>query len=236
MKNKLKLYIKGFRIKVKRFLKTNSDTFWHCVKIPVFIMLAGVFICNQVFARVYVIPEELVQETREKRRLYKENPESNERRFDLAMCYAYTGRILKGLEILKKIPESYSSAVIGKYLPLVQKEPEEWKPRFKLAFGYYFENKKDKSIEEFKKILQQYPEHIWAMGYIALIEGEKNNLDECIKWCKKAIKIEPDAAAIHFLLEEGYRRKGNYFAAFAEACIVGRLLSEESLVRPDDKD
>ena len=38
------------------------------------------------------------------------------------------------------------------------------------------------------------------MGLIALILGEQKKYDDCIKWCKKALRINDDATAVHFLL------------------------------------
>ena len=85
------------------------------------------------------------------------------------------------------------------------------------------------------QILLIDPKHIWAMGFIALLEGEAGRNDEAIRWCKQALAIEKNATAIHFLLAEAYRRKGQYFSAMGEIMIVGRLKSEEAIARPDEE-
>jgi len=53
--------------------------------------------------------------------------------------------------------------------------------------------------------------------------------------CKEALKKEPNATAIHFLLAEGYRRKGQYSKFMSEMVVVGRLQTAESLERRNDK-
>jgi tetratricopeptide (TPR) repeat protein len=196
-------------------------------------IIFAISISLPVFAKVYDISAELLAETKVKRDIYKKNPSSDEAKFELAMSYAYTGRIRKGWGMLKEVPKPYSEIVVKKYSALSEKEPKVWKHKFKLAFGYFFLKRKDVAIAEFKKVLEIDPEQVWAMGFIALIEGERKNTDECIKWCNRALKIEPNAPGIHFLLAEAYRRKGDVFKAFMEACVVGRLVSEEAIVRPD---
>ena len=47
--------------------------------------------------------------------------------------------------------------------------------------------------------------------------------NKAIHYCKKALKIEPDATAIHFLLAEAYRKKKQYFKMMKELLIVGKL-------------
>jgi tetratricopeptide (TPR) repeat protein len=187
-------------------------------------------------AKIYDIPPELLEEAKAKRIIFKQSPGSAEAKFELAMAYAYTGRVRKGWAMLKEVPEPYAKIVKAKYTALSKKEPKEWKHRFKLAFGYFFLKRKDDAINEFKKVLEIDPQQVWAMGFIALIEGERNNTAECMVWCNKALEIEPNATGVHFLLAEAYRRKGNFFKAFTEACIVGRLVSEEAVVRPDEDD
>ena len=71
--------------------------------------------------------------------------------------------------------------------------------------------KKQKAIEAFKTVLSLKPNHVWSMGFIALIYGEQKNYKECIKWCKRGLKLNNDATAIHFLIGKAYYEQGNYF-------------------------
>jgi tetratricopeptide (TPR) repeat protein len=199
-----------------------------------YILIINLFLVSPILSKVYDIPKNLLDETKHNYKIYKQNPDSSEARFELAMSYGYTGRIEKGWSMLKTIPESYAPVIIKKYGKLATDNPLEWKYKFKLAFGYFFTKKKIAAINEFKKILKIEPNHVWAMGFIALLEGERNNTDKAIDWCKTALQIEPNATAIHFLLAEGYRRKGNYWGMVREGLIVGRLKTEEKLVYPDE--
>lgn len=187
-----------------------------------------------VFARIYHIPEDLMNEVKANQAALQLAPNSADAHFELAMSYGYTGQIEKGWAELKGIPHydpQYAPKVIEKYGALTETSPKEWKNWFKLAFGYYFADQKDKALECFQKVLDIDPKHIWAMGFMGLLEGERGNTDKGIEWSKKALVIEPNATAIHFLLAEGYRRKGDYLKTLAQVLIVGRLKSEEALKR-----
>ena len=59
------------------------------------------------------------------------------------------------------------------------------------------------------------------MGLIALILGEQKQYDECIKWSKKALKVNNDATAIHFLLGSAYYETGNYFGVWGKPFRLG---------------
>ena len=93
-------------------------------------------------------------------------------------------------------------------------------------------DKKDLAIQSFQQALTIYPNHVWSMGLIALIYGEQKNYDKCIEWSKKALRINDDATAIHFLLGKAYYETGNYFGVLGESLSVGRLKSIESKYRP----
>ena len=191
---------------------------------------------GNTFAKIYKIPPNLLKETEEKHAIFVKDPNSPEAIFELAMCFGYTGRIEKGWNMLKTIPIEYAPIATEKYERLSSENPTEWKHKFKLAFGYYFLKEREKSIAEFKKVLVLNPKHIWAMGFIALLEGEQNHVKETIQWCEKALKIEPNATAIHILLAEACRRKGDYWQTLKHALIVGRLKTEEKIVYPSYED
>jgi len=100
-----------------------------------------------------------------------------------------------------------------------------------VAFAHYFKKERDKAKGKFLEVLDIDPNQVWAMGFVALLEGENGNNDAAIVWCKKALAIEANATAVHFLLGEAYRRKGMYFNMLGEAMIVGRLKTEEAAKR-----
>ncbi len=186
-------------------------------------------------ASVYQIPEAYISDIKAAKVAY-EQEETADTLFELAMSYAYSGLIEKGWGMLKRIPEhndNYAPTALAKYGPLAKREPNEWRHPFKLAFAYYFKGDKQASIAQFEKVLAIDAKHIWAMGFIALIYGEQGHYDEAILLCKKALEIEPNATAIHFLLGEAYRKKGNTMGFLSEIMTVGRLKTAEKFVYPD---
>ena len=191
---------------------------------------------GSISAEIYQIPEDLLKEVRANRKAYEADKNSDENKFNLAMSYAYTGQIKKGWDTLKLIPESYADTVIPKYQAKIKEDSTNWKYPFKLAFGYYFKKDKQKSIDLFNQSLSLNPNNVWTMGFIGLVEGDRGNPQATIDICKKALKIEPNATAIHFLLAEGYRRVGKYGKFMSHMFTVGRLQTEEALVRPDETD
>jgi tetratricopeptide (TPR) repeat protein len=163
------------------------------------------------------------------------SPNNVDLRFELAMIYAYTGWIELGwdqLSIIPKLDKEYHHTVYNKYYPITQKDPNNLNAHFKLAFAYHVLGKKELAIESFKKVLEIKPDHVWSMGLIALIYGEKKDYNTGIKWCQKALKINNDATAIHFLLGAAYYETGNYFGVLGESLSVGRLKSIEAKYRP----
>ena len=162
-------------------------------------------------------------------------PKNVKLRFELAMEYAATGWIELGWDQLKLVPKlnpNYEEIVYQKYSEIVQREPNNWDVHFRLAFAHYFKKDKAEAIQSFKKVLAIKPDHIWSMGLIALILGEQKQYDDCIKWSKKALKINNDATAIHFLLGSAYYETGNYFGVVRQSIQVGRLKSTEAKYRP----
>ena len=189
--------------------------------------LVSFLVTAPLHAKIYQIPAPLFKEGQKLYQQHKKYPHANEIKFNLAINYAYTGQIEKGWSLLKEVPESYAPIVIEEYSKKIKENPKEWKNYFKRAFGYYFLKQKQNTKNDFLSVLKIDPQHIWAMGFLGLVEGEMKNNDKAITWCKKALKIEKNATAIHFLLAEAYRRKGNYIGFTTEMMIVGRLKTEE---------
>ena len=161
----------------------------------------------------YEPSSELVEEMLQKRINYEKNPTSNKSCFDLAMVYAYTGAMEEGFAILKKVDPDYAQQVLLESQLTLKKNSELWRPYFRQAFAYYFLERSDDAVASFKNVIKNDEGNVWAMLFIAFIRGEQGDLDEALKWTKRANKIEPDAAAGHFMLGEIYRRKHRYILA-----------------------
>lgn len=162
----------------------------------------------------------------------KKEPKNPDAFFELAMSYAFAGRVRKGwknLEKVDRLDKTYATKVIKKYSLLVQKDSYKWKNRFKLAFGYYFGKQKQSAINEFDKILKIKTKYVWALGYKALILGEIGQTEQTIILCKQALTLDPDAAAIHFLLSEAYKKKGQKGASIKELMTTGKLEAQDML-------
>jgi tetratricopeptide (TPR) repeat protein len=193
----------------------------------------------QAKAKIYQIPDHFLEEIKVKKEIVEKNPHSAEAYFELAMSYSYTGQIEAGWAELKKVNDydkEYAGKVIKKYGDLVAKDPQNWQYNFKLAFGYYFDEKKDLAEQQFSVALKTAPKNIWVMGFLALVKGENGQVEGAIDLCKKALKIEPNATAIHFLLGQALFKKGDYIGFIAESLITIRLKSEEESARKEKKD
>ena len=158
----------------------------------------------------------------------QKNPSDPKGHFELAMIYALTGRVEKGLGELGKLDQAYAATVIASYEALVKSEPWEADHKFKLAFGYYFADRKADAKLMFQRILDENDsQHVWAMGYKALILGYEERLDEVIVLCQKALEIDPQAAGIWFLRGEAYRKQGELFRGASDMLKALRLRAQD---------
>lgn len=164
---------------------------------------------------------------------HKAEPANDKVAFDLAIKFASLGFIEEGWAVLKKVSPNYAVEVVKTYESLQKSTPNKWEYPFKLGFAYYFldEDKKDftRSLTAFNRVLEIKPDHVWTMGFIALLEGMSGRQKIAIKWCEKALAIEPNAMAIHALLALGYQKEGKLLKAVSHGLIVGRLKSEYAL-------
>lgn len=201
----------------------------------VYLIIIGL-VCLLVFFASSVgatkIDKGLVTQIKKNIKRTRREPKNANAYFELAMSYAFAGRVRKSwknLEKVGKLDKNYDKKAVRKYSVLSKKHPYNWKYKFKLAFGYYFAKQKHKAIGEFSKILKIKPKHVWALGYKALILGEQGKTNQTISLCKKALAIESDAAAIHFLLSQAYKKKGKKGSAFKELLISGKLEAQDML-------
>ncbi len=183
-----------------------------------------------VFAAVPKIPKAELDAINRLVTLYKLHPKDSKNSFDLAIKFASNGFIEEGWSVLKAISPTYAIEVVTLVEPLQKANPTNWEYPFKLGFAYYFLDHESKdfsrSIMAFKRVLDIKPDHLWSMGFIALLEGMSGRHRSAIRWCQKALKIEPNAMPIHALLALGYQKDGQIMKALGEGLIVGRLKTE----------
>ena len=158
------------------------------MKFKIFCLLLFLFLTTELFAFPKLsdadikIQQDLISKI-------NQSPRNADYRFELAMEFAATGWIELGWEQLKLVPkleENYKDIAFKRYSDIIKSDPKNWKAHFRLAFAHYFMDNKEKAIESFKTVLSIYPEHVWSMGLIALIYGEKKrNHKKCIEWTKK---------------------------------------------------
>jgi len=174
----------------------------------------------------WTITKELKAEVEEKQWLVKVHPNDSQAHFELAMTYAYTNKIEDGLNELKKVDEldeKFAKKALKIYSTKVKIYPDDWKARFRYAFTLYFNKNKDDAIKEFKKVIKLDPKNVFAYGYIAIIYGEKEDVGEAIDYCKQALEIDSDVAAIHLLLGTAYYKNGQAGLGFQETFEALRL-------------
>jgi len=172
------------------------------------------------------ITKSLEHEVHQKKAAVRQNPGSAQAHFDLAITYAYTNHIQEGWDELKKVNEldpNFKNTACQTYAQKVIENPADWKLRFRLAFAYYFAGKKKEAISELKNVLILDPYNVWAYGYISLIYGEMNEIDNSIEAAKSGLKIDNLVAALHLLLGEAYYRKNDSWNGFWERTAALRL-------------
>ncbi len=201
-------------------------------------ILVALFFCLALIATAsgscfaWNMTNEFQKEIDQKLASVEANPDDPNARFDLAITYAYTNKVQEGWDELKKVNEmdpKFPPVALDMYTKRVAENPNDWKLRFRLAFAQYFNEKKKAAIDEMKRIADMEPKddpkRIWAYGYISLIYGEMDNINEAIRYAKKAIKIDSNIAAMHMLLASGYSKKGQGWDAFWEGVEALRLKS-----------
>jgi tetratricopeptide (TPR) repeat protein len=197
--------------------------------IRVGILFTAVFIMgNLAAAAEHDFSAERVKQTIHWQNHVKNNPMDPQGHFELAMIYALTGRVEKGLAELNKIDQAYAAKVMGHYEPLVKNEPWDADHKFKLAFGYYFADRKAAAKAMFQRILDENnSQHVWAMGYKALVLGYEDKYDEVIALCQRALDIDPGAAGIWFLRGEAFRKKGETLKGASDMLKALRLRAQD---------
>ncbi|MFC1477893.1 tetratricopeptide repeat protein [Candidatus Margulisiibacteriota bacterium] len=192
-----------------------------------------IFILSVSVFGIAKIDREILFDHAKYKYMLEKNPDDPWSHFDMAITYAYMGKVEEGLKELgevERLDKEFAPKAIEKFTNAVTKDPNDWKARFRLAFAYYFDEQKAPALIELEKVTEKEPingKNAWAYGYMAIIYGEEEQWDEAIDACKKALKIEPDAAAIHLAYAQALLKKGNTLHAASEAFIAFRLQAEE---------
>lgn len=200
------------------------------------LLVVFLFLATPLFAKLHDVSETDLAEIRQDIEVFKASPNA-EHRFELAMSFGKSGFIEEGWKMLEEISPEYAEQVIKKYEILTKEDPENWENYFKLAFGYYFVDERhkefDRALAAFDTVLELNPNHVWTMGFISLIKGVQKEYGVAIEWANKALKIEPNAMAIHALLALGYQKKGKNWKALKHTMVVGRLKTESAVAGYD---
>ena len=201
-------------------------------KLSILLVIINFFLVTNAFAIAKIDPI-ILYEYSKYSAIAEKTPTDSWAQFNLAITYAYMGKVQEGLDRLGKVDaldKNFAPKAIEYFTAQVAADPNRWQDRFRLAFAYYFNKDRDKALEQLKIISASTPangKNAWAYGYMALVYGEQEKWDEAIEACVNALKIEPDAAAIHLAYAQALYKKGNTFKAAGEAFMAFRLQAEE---------
>lgn len=195
-------------------------------KYAIFIMISATVLLSCISSFCWTITEDLKQEIEEKEWLVKVHSKDPAAYFDLAITYAYSNKIEEGLNMLKKVNEldkDYAPKALALYAKKAKYFPDDWKIMFRYAFALYFNEKKDEAIKQFQQIIKDHPDNVFSYAYIALIYGEQEKVSETIEWCKKALEVDNNVAAVHLLLAAAYYKNDQGVLGFQETFEALRL-------------
>lgn len=174
----------------------------------------------------FSIDDKLAKEIKQKEAAVAARPNDPATHFDLAMTYAYSNKIVEGLDQLRKVQDlhkNYAPIAIAACQKIADANPADWKARFRLAFAQYANNQRAEAIKNFQVILDKQPKNIWALGYMGLAYGGEGQYDRAIGLFNRALKLDPEVSSIHYALGEAYDRKGDRWKGFAEKAEAVRL-------------
>jgi tetratricopeptide (TPR) repeat protein len=150
---------------------------------------------------------------------------------DQASVYVYVGLINSYLKSYPEAIESFEKAEL--LLADSPRREEVLDAGFHFWFGSACE--RDGQIERaeklFRKCLDLEPDHADALNYLAYMWAERGrNLDEALRFVKKAIEIKPDSGAFIDTLGWVYYMQEDYAAAFKEVRRANELIGEDPTI------
>lgn len=89
---------------------------------------------------------------------------------------------------------------------------------------------KEKALYRFKKISKKEPRdsfNAWGYTYMAVIKAIEKDWPEALRYCEKAVKIEPEAYAIRAAYMEALRQNGKGLAATGQLSKAYQLKSAQ---------
>lgn len=157
--------------------------------------------------------------------------------YNLAMTYAYTGYVEEGFSALTKIhklDKGFKQKVLKRYKRKTNRYPNNWENQFYYAFALYFNENKTDSVETFKKVTDLTDDlsvQGWSYGYIAYIMGERQDWDQALHYVNKAIKKEPEGAALYFAKSIALKETGDRLGATAALLKAGVLQAKQIMLK-----
>lgn len=161
--------------------------------------------------------------------LVKQKPDDAGANYQLAMTCGYTGKLEEGWGQLVKVNEldpNFKLTGTQVFEKQVRQDPDNWKYRFGLAFGYFVLELKPDAIKQFETILDMYPDHIWAMNYMAYVWADLGNPNRAIALWQMSNKLDPNVPATHFVLGQAYLRTNRYWKATEEIATAFKLRAQ----------
>jgi tetratricopeptide (TPR) repeat protein len=147
-------------------------------------------------------------------------------RFKLGFVYYFlfeeaNGRIELAQRRIKRVkehPEEFTAGTIEREEDIIQE-------KFPLANDY-----RNKALFNFQRVAEKEPHNninAWGFAYMAVIKGIEKDWPAAVKFCEKALEIEPDAYAIRAAYMEALKQNGDLLGAAAQMTIALRLKSEQ---------
>jgi tetratricopeptide (TPR) repeat protein len=167
----------------------------------------------------YVVAPEIANEYLRLRDEVRAHPDDPTVAFEYAVCLSYMGKVEDGraaLRQVRKLDPSFAKKTLPRYLRDAESRPQDSHLLFRVAFLRYFNDQSDLAFVVFEKVANQQPVGpltAWALAYMAVIKSDGNQWEDSEKLVRQALKIEPDAYALHAALAAALRGQGRYVAA-----------------------
>jgi Flp pilus assembly protein TadD len=196
-------------------------------------------------AAAYVIEPPIAREYLELKQRVLRQPADAALMFDYAVCLAYLGKIEASRAALRKVREldpRFAERALPEYRERYHRDPTDARVAFRLGFLYYFDGQSEPALRTLGAVAERRPPgqmNAWALAYMAVIKGEQQQWAQAEELVRRALRLEPDAYALHAALAAALKAQGQLFAAVREYFIALQdrrdfEAYEKSLWHPDD--